>query len=41
MYDPFINLPGKFSVNDGTIDFYLRIRTIINKKKNNLRFGCR
>ena len=29
MYDPFINLPGKFSVNDGTIDFYLRIKTII------------
>ena len=40
MYDPFINLPGKFSVNDGTIDFYLRIRTIINKKKIILDLGA-
>ena len=33
MFEPYKNLPGKFSPNDGTIDFYLRIRSLINKKK--------
>ena len=32
-------LPGKFSPNDGTIDFYLRIRTLINKNKVVLDLG--
>ena len=30
-FDPFEKLPGKFSTNDGTIDFYLRVRTFIKK----------
>ena len=40
-YNPFNNLPGKFSTNDGTIDFYLRVRTFLNKKKNLSRFRSR
>ena len=34
-FNPFETLPGKFSTNDGTIDFYLRVRTFI--KKNSIR----
>ena len=33
-------LPGKFSTNDGSIDFYLRIRNLIDKKKSCIRFRC-
>jgi len=40
MFEPFKNLPGKFSTNDGTIDFYLRIRTLINKNKVVLDLGA-
>ena len=40
MFEPFKNLPGKFSTNDGTIDFYLRVRTLINKKKIVLDLGA-
>ena len=40
MFEPFKNLPGKFSTNDGTIDFYLRVRTLINKKKVVLDLGA-
>ncbi len=39
-YYPFNNLPGKFSTNDGTIDFYLRVRTFLNKKKICLDLGA-
>ena len=39
-YLPFKNLPGSFSTNDGTIDFYLRVRTLINKKKIVLDLGA-
>ena len=39
-YNPFNNLPGKFSTNDGTIDFYLRVRTFLNKKKICLDLGA-
>jgi|TARA_B110000238_G_C16111463_1_gene432862 2-polyprenyl-3-methyl-5-hydroxy-6-metoxy-1,4-benzoquinol methylase len=40
MYKPNEKLPGKFSINDGTLDFYLRVRTIINKKKIVLDLGA-
>jgi len=40
MFDPFKNLPGKFSTNDGTIDFYLRVRSLLNKKKVVLDLGA-
>ena len=40
MFEPYKNLPGKFSPNDGTIDFYLRIRSLINKKKIVLDLGA-
>ena len=40
MFDPFKKLPGKFSTNDGTIDFYLRVRDVINKKKIVLDLGA-
>jgi len=33
-------LPGKLSVNDGTIDFYLRVRTVIDKSKTVLDLGA-
>ena len=33
-------LPGKFSTNDGSIDFYLRIRNLIDKKKVVLDLGA-
>ena len=33
-------LPGKFSTNDGSIDFYLRIRNLIDKKKIVLDLGA-
>ena len=39
MFKPNEKLPGKFSINDGTLDFYLRVRTIINKKKIVLDLG--
>ena len=40
MFKPNEKLPGKFSINDGTLDFYLRVRTIINKKKIVLDLGA-
>ena len=40
MFNPYSKLPGKFSVNDGTIDFYLRVRYLINKKKIILDLGA-
>ena len=40
MFEPYKSLPGEFSPNDGTIDFYLRIRTLINKKKVLLDLGA-
>ena len=33
-------LPGKLIVNDGTIDFYLRVRTVIDKSKIVLDLGA-
>ena len=39
MYNYFNRLPGQFSTNDGTIDFYLRIRTLIDKKTVALDLG--
>ena len=40
MFKPFIDLPGGFSTNDGTIDFYLRIRTLVNKNKKVVDLGA-
>ena len=40
MFKPFIDLPGSFSTNDGTIDFYLRIRTLVNKNKKVVDLGA-
>ena len=40
MLKPFIDLPDGFSINDGTIDFYLRIRTLVNKKKKVVDLGA-
>ncbi|MBD1133814.1 methyltransferase domain-containing protein [Pelagibacterales bacterium SAG-MED48] len=39
-FKPFINLPGKFSSNDGTIDFYLRVRSFLDKNKIVLDLGA-
>lgn len=39
-FSPYEKLPGKFSTNDGTIDFYLRVRTYLDKKKVVLDLGA-
>ncbi len=39
-YQPFDNLPGGYSSNDGTIDFYLRTNALINKNFTVLDFGA-
>jgi len=39
-YNPYKSLPGGFSPNDGTIDFYLRIRNYLDKKKILLDIGA-
>ena len=39
-YDPNRNLVGGFSPNDGTIDFYLRINSIIKETDTVLDFGA-
>lgn len=40
MFDPSKNLIGNFTPNDGTIDFYLRVSTLINKKSTILDLGA-
>lgn len=39
-YHPFKNHVGEFSPNDGTIDFYLRINSLINKNSIVLDLGA-
>lgn len=39
-YHPFKNYVGEFSPNDGTLDFYLRINTLINKQSVVLDLGA-
>ena len=39
-YDPHSNLVGGFSVNDGTMDFYLRVNSLLNEKATVLDFGA-
>ena len=39
-FDPSINMVGNFTDNDGTIDFYLRVNSLINKNSKVLDFGA-
>jgi len=39
-YDPFAQLPGGFSPQDGTLDFYGRINTLIRPDMNVLDLGA-
>lgn len=39
-YDPSENMVGRFTDNDGTIDFYLRINSLINKESVVLDLGA-
>lgn len=39
-FDPYEHMAGGFSVNDGTIDFYLRIRSLIKKTDVVLDLGA-
>ena len=39
-YDPNLNMVGGFSDNDGTIDFYLRVNSLISKDQIVLDFGA-
>lgn len=39
-FNPHKSLPGGFSPNDGTIDFYLRIRNYLDKSKTVLDLGA-
>ena len=39
-YNPYENLVGGFSTNDGTIDFYLRINSLIKKTDTVLDIGA-
>ena len=39
-FDPHAHMVGGFSVNDGTIDFYLRIRSLIKKTDVVLDLGA-
>ena len=40
MQNIYDKLPGKFSTNDGTIDFYLRVRSVIQKSHIILDLGA-
>ena len=40
IYDPYENLVGGFSPNDGTIDFYLRIKSLIKETDTVLDLGA-
>ena len=40
MINIYKDIPGKFSPNDGTIDFYLRVRTYVNKDTYVLDLGA-
>ena len=39
-YDPNSNMVGGFSDNDGTIDFYLRVNSLISKDSTVLDYGA-
>jgi ubiquinone/menaquinone biosynthesis C-methylase UbiE len=39
-YEPYSVLPGKFSQNDGTIDFYSRVRSLVKPSMTVLDLGA-
>lgn len=40
MFDPYEKMVGGFSASDGTIDFYLRVRSILRPENTVLDFGA-
>tara|TARA_X000000950_G_C13871038_1_gene642904 strand:- start:345 stop:1061 length:717 start_codon:yes stop_codon:yes gene_type:complete len=39
-YNPYQKLVGEFSINDGTIDFYLRIKSLLKEEFKVIDFGA-